>query len=210
MKRLVYFFLSVFILGSAFYSCDNSKTYAEKLADERKAIERYVKEHNIKVISEEEFLKDTVTDLSKNEYVYFDNGVYMQIVDRGSEEVADTFRNGEMILVRFVEMFLESGDTTRVSNWDSSFNPYPEEFRFMKSSTTIQGLFMTDGLNFNNNTSTMATEYGTAVPNGWLVPLQYVRNKAHVKIIVPSKMGHAVSSQYVYPYFYDIRKYERY
>ena len=31
---------------------------------------------------------------------------------------------------------------------------------------------------------------------------------AHVKLIVPSKMGHQTAMQYVYPYFYDIRKYQ--
>ncbi len=31
--------------------------------------------------------------------------------------------------------------------------------------------------------------YGTAIPSGWLIALPYLRNNAHVRLIVPSKMG---------------------
>jgi hypothetical protein len=40
--------------------------------------------------------------------------------------------------------------------------------------------------------------------------LKYVTDRAHVKLIVPSKMGHDASLRYVYPYFYDIRKFQIY
>lgn len=50
-----------------------------------------------------------------------------------------------------------------------------------------------------------SSSVNTAVPAGWLVPLEYVRNKAHVKLIVPSKMGGNVGMQNVIPYYYDIK-----
>ena len=33
-----------------------------------------------------------------------------------------------------------------------------------------------------------------------------MRNNAHVRLIVPSKMGHSYAMQNVYPYYYDLRK----
>ncbi len=49
----------------------------------------------------------------------------------------------------------------------------------------------------------------TAIPSGWLIALPYLRNNAHVRLIVPSKMGHTTAQQYVNPYFYDIWKFEK-
>ena len=82
MKKLIFLFLSVIAAGSLFQACDNSKTYAEMLEDEKNAVNKFIKDSAINVISLEEFERDTITDLSRNEYVAFSNGVYMQIVDR--------------------------------------------------------------------------------------------------------------------------------
>ncbi|MCD8031912.1 MAG: DUF4827 domain-containing protein [Bacteroides sp.] len=209
MKKLIFFLLSFCILGSVFYSCDNSKTYAEKLADERKAINKYIADHNIKVIPEEEFLKDTVTDVSKNEYVYFDTGVYMQIVDRGTEEVTDTFRNNDIVLARYVEYSIMTGDTIiDITDTSNPLGMYPEGFRLVRSGSNISGLFLltepgiTPVLNY-----IYYQYYGypvTGVMNGWLQSIQFLRDKSHVKLIIPSKMGHQYSSAAVYPYYYDV------
>ena len=77
-----------------------------------------------------------------------------------------------------------------------------DEFNYRVTSSSIAGQF-TQGL--------MLSYYQTtAVPAGWLVPLAYVRDMAHVRLIVPSKMGHNTAMQSVYPYYYDIRKYQIY
>ena len=81
MKKLVFLFLSLLTAGSLFQACDNSKTYAEMLEDEKNAVNKFIKDSAINVISLEEFERDTITDLSRNEYVAFSNGVYMQIVE---------------------------------------------------------------------------------------------------------------------------------
>ena len=76
-----------------------------------------------------------------------------------------------------------------------------DEFNYRVTSSSIAGQF-TQGL--------MYSYYGTSVPAGWLMPLTYVRDMAHVRLIVPSKMGHSTAMQSVYPYYYDIRKYQIY
>ena len=40
------------------------------------------------------------------------SGVYMQIVDKGSENAADTVKNNDEVLVRFMEYSILDKDTT--------------------------------------------------------------------------------------------------
>ncbi len=61
MKKLVFLFLSVITAGSLFQACDNSKTYAEMLEDEKNAVNKFIKDNDIRVISLEEFERNTIT-----------------------------------------------------------------------------------------------------------------------------------------------------
>ena len=65
MKKLIFLFLSVIAAGSLFQACDNSKTYAEMLEDEKNAVNKFIKDSAINVISLEEFERDTITDLQE-------------------------------------------------------------------------------------------------------------------------------------------------
>ena len=77
MKKLLFLFLSLLTAGSLFQACDNSKTYAEMLEDEKNAVERFIKDSAIHVISVEDFERnDTVTKAKANgdaydEFVFF-------------------------------------------------------------------------------------------------------------------------------------------
>lgn len=200
MKKLLLLFFILLAVGFTFQACDDTKTYAEMLEEEDDAIADFINKEGIKVISQTEFFdNDSVTDVEKNEFVQLSSGVYMQIVDKGSDNPADTVKNNDLVLVRFMEYSLLDKDTT-LSNLTL---PYlVDEFKYTASSSSIAGIFI-QGLMY------MAYGY-TAVPAGWLVPLPYVRDKAHVRLIVPSKMGHQSAMQYVYPYYYDITKYQIY
>lgn len=200
MKKLTLFLLSLLALSVGFQSCDDTKTYAEMLEEEKDGINDFIKKNNIKVISQSEFYaQDSVTNPDKNEYVQLASGVYMQIVDRGSTNETDTVKSNDQILVRFMEYSILDKDTT-LSNLNAVETV--DEFLYKVTSSSIAGTFI-QGF--------MMTYYSSsAVPAGWLVPLVYVRDGAHVKLIVPSKMGHQSAMQYVYPYFYDITKYQIY
>ena len=200
MQKLTLFFLALMTACLGFQACDNSKTYAEMLEEEKDGIKDFIKKNNIKVISQSEFYaQDSVTDVSKNEYVQLASGVYMQIVDEGSENKADTVKNNDLILVRFLEYSILDKDTT-LSNLNAA--EVVDEFKYTVTSSSIAGIF-TQGY-------MLAYYSSSAVPAGWLVPLSYVRDRAHVRLIVPSKMGHQTAMQYVYPYYYDIQKYQIY
>lgn len=199
MKKLVLLFLALLAFSFAFQACDDSKTYAEMLEEEDDAIAAFIRDNDIQVISQTEFFNnDSTTDVSKNEYVQLSSGVYMQIVDKGSDNLADTVKNNDLILVRFMEYSILDKDTS-LSNLNAVETV--DEFKYTVTSSSIAAIF-TQGY--------MYSVYGPSVPAGWLVPLPYVRDMAHVKLIVPSKMGHSTAMQYVYPYFYDIKKYQIY
>ena len=203
MKKLTLFFLSLLALCLGFQACDDSKTYAEMLEEEKDGINNFIKDRNIKVISQTEFYEQDSTTKSKDrgdgvdEFVQLTSGVYMQIVDRGSENKADTVKSNDEVLVRFMEYSILDKDTT-LSNLAAAETV--DAFRYTVTSSSIAGTFLQGYM--------MSYYSSPAVPAGWLVPLTYVRDMAHVRLIVPSKMGHQTAMQYVYPYYYDIRKFQ--
>ena len=206
MKKLVFLFLSLLAAGGIFQACDDSKTYAEMLEDEKNAVNKFIKDKRIQIISQDEFEKnDTVTDLIRNEYVALSDGVYMQIVDRGSaENKTDTFANNNEICVRYIEEDIMTRDTTCfnvfLEEWGDANQLYtnPAVFRYVAEGSYVYGTFIQMDYYW-------ASYYqSTAVPAGWLLALPFVRNYAHVRLIVPSKVGHSSAQQYVNPYYYDI------
>ena len=206
MKKLVFLFLSLLAAGGIFQACDDSKTYAEMLEDEKNAVNKFIKDKRIQIISQDEFEKnDTVTDLIRNEYVALSDGVYMQIVDRGSaENKTDTFANNNEICVRYIEEDIMTRDTTCFNvfreEWGDANQLYtnPAVFRYVAEGSYVYGTFIQMDYYW-------ASYYqSTAVPAGWLLALPFVRNYAHVRLIVPSKVGHSSAQQYVNPYYYDI------
>ncbi len=204
MKKLTLFLLVLFALGLGFQACDNSKTYAEMLEEEKDDIKAFIKDSSIVVISQSQFYaQDSTTDVSKNEYVLLASGVYMQIVKKGYEDEDgklinpnDTVKNNDEVLVRFSEFSLRDKKVS-LSNLNASETV--DAFRYTYSSSSIAGLFLQ---------GYMLSVYSSAVPAGWLVPLSYVGNGACVKLIVPSKMGHKSAMNYVLPYYYYIQKYQ--
>ena len=104
MKKLLLLFFSLLAFGYMFQACDNSKTYAEMLDEEKDAVNAFIKKHNIQTISESDFEANGYkTDTTKNEYVAFSNGVYMQIVDKGivtDKPENDSIKNNNIVAVR--------------------------------------------------------------------------------------------------------------
>lgn len=220
MKKLIFLFLSLLTVGSIFQACDDSKTYAEMLEDEKNAVNKFIKDSAIHVISEAEFEANGKKTKVKgqngatyDEYVAFtSNGVYMQIVYEGDKtEDADEnkFVDGDNICVRYLERNISNGDLTAfdvpLDEWmdATQLYTYPAVFRYVQneSASYSAGTFIEMDYFWAN-------AYGsTAVPQGWLLSLPYLYDGAHVRLIIPSKMGHDSAVKYVIPYYYDIRRF---
>lgn len=192
------------VCGSVFVACSDSKTYAEMLEDEQNAINQFIKDNKIQVITASQFeASGNVTDLDKNEYVQLSNGVYMQIVDKGKAE-ADSIKDRAVVTVRFMEYDIMEKDTT-----NGNFNAplMLDVFDYSITGTYASGQFRQGMM------AEFIYKYGNGskqVPEGWVTPMRFIRDKARVKLIVPSKVGHSPAMQYVTPYYYDLRRIQLY
>ena len=194
-----------------FASCNNDETYADQKKKERSAINSYLANEKIKVITEDEFYaNDSTTDVSKNEFVLFESsGVYMQIVRKGCGELIKDGENTS-VLCRFTERNLLT-DSIQLSNDVLAYSSLVEKMNVKRSSGQYTASFVA-------GSSIMYSAYGsTSVPSGWLVPLAYINlgrpasatdQVAKVRIIVPHTQGQQYATQNVYPCLYDIT-YER-
>lgn len=206
MKNLAFAFIAFLALVSV-ASCDDTETYAEQKDRERAAINKYIVDSAINVITETEFKEQGYkTDLSKNQFVLMKNsGVYMQIVREGCGE---KIKDGETatVLCRFTERNMLT-DSLQLTNDNLSFATTVDKMSVTNSSGTFTASFIA-------GSSVMYTFYGTAsVPSGWLVPLTYIKvgrpenadeEIAKVNLIVPHTQGHQYASSGVYPCYYTI------
>lgn len=213
MKKLTYLLFLLFGVAT-FMACNDEETYADRKDRERAAINKYISDSAVSVISEAQFAaQNYTTDTSRNEFVLFESsGVYMQIVREG---VGEKLKDGETttVLCRFTERNM-LGDSIEASNIIyAAFSKYVDKMIVNDNSGTFSGSFVT-------NESALVLMHGltsTAVPAGWLVPLAYIKvgrqtsannEIAKVRIIVPHERGHSTASASVIPYLYDIT-YER-
>lgn len=203
MKKLSILFFSLVAFALFMQSCDDYKSYAEQLKEERNLIKRFISQHEIETISLDQFeAQDSLT--IGNQYVEFNNdGVYLQVVHEAEGPDARFAETNDVILVRCLEVYLATNDTVVNSlNVSSAM----DEFRYTKSSTQVLGQFIKE-----KNPGMMQYAYGSAVPAGWLIPLSYLKlstsngaDRTKVKLIVSAKSGQADAIQNIYPCYYEL------
>ena len=210
MKKIIGAFIVLYGLTMLF-SCDNGETYADMKEREKNAINRYIKDHNITVISQEQFFaQDSTTNIDENEFVLFNEvGIYMQIWNRGegksmvefAKEQSTDSTISKTILCRFIEYDIEGGDTTVTNRYSSSIVD-KMLVKYVHRSRRYSASF-TEGKMVEKYKSSM-------VPQGWIKPLDYIRltrndgKKAKIRIIVPHSSGTSNASGYVLPMYYEI------
>ena len=211
---------SLALLATVFTACSKGETYAEQKEKERKAINKFLSRDvaiisnegdtvvhvgHINVISESQFYRqDSLTDVSKNEYVLFaGTGVYMQIVRPG------VGGQTKRVISRYLEYNILT-DTIQSRSDILYYSTTPDIIDITNSYGTFTASFNTE-----NGGGAMYRIYGnsTVVPSGWLIPFTYIRigrqiNKddqiAKVRLIVPHSQGQANAKSGVYPCFYEI------
>lgn len=210
MKNLVYYFFLVLSFGIVLTACDNTESYGDKRKAERKAISRFVSEKGITLITPDEFeQKDSVTDTTKNEFVYNSNTeVYFQIVENGKGKHAALIQSGSRreLICRFVEVNIETGDTLTTNLYDAE---NPDIMTVTNTSGQFSGSF-TSGWMYNKYGSGVTSS--SAVPEGWLAVMPYLKitrlsetdTPAKVRLIVPSTKGQYDAMSNVYPCYYEI------
>ncbi|MDR2816266.1 MAG: DUF4827 domain-containing protein [Proteiniphilum sp.] len=161
-------------------SCNNKKSYADYLKDERKAIDLLIAKNNLEILSK--FPANSV--FGENEFYKDPNtGVYFNIITLGDTTHRLQWR--EKIHVRFKGLnYFKDNDTILYSNFLSAF---PEELEYIGPVS-----------------SATKSSYTNA---GWVVPLTYVGHKGRVKMIIPFEMGSSYDQTYYQPTYYDLVEY---
>lgn len=195
MKKILGLLTFALLTFVMFPSCDDSKTYAEMMEEERELIKQFMADSSF--YSVDNMPADTV--FAPKEFLLFSDGLYMQIEDNGSGK---SFENGMEVTVRFTECRLHDGVVIS-NNKSSAQGVNPDVFRYQVSGSTQSGIFIAEN---DSETSYMASLYGsTAVPSGWLVPLKYIKDGGKVRLIVPHKLGQSDALYYVYPCYYELQ-----
>ncbi len=218
MKRT--YSLLILLCGILFLtSCNKGETYSDLKEAERDAINRFIADNDILVISEDKFnSQGQMTDVAANEFVYLNrSGVYMQIVREGCGEKV---KDGESleILCRFMEYNIKEGKLevrndipyyVVVSNVRYDYSSAPDKMSVERIGNSFTASFVNGAMSLYHSSA--------AVPAGWLVPLLYVYvgryeddddEIAKVRLIVPHSQGTADASAGVYPCYYELT-YER-
>lgn len=186
MKRGFYI-LMIMCVALVVVSCDKTKSYTEYLKAERKGIDRLIDREGIKVLKS--YPSDSV--FKENEFVKLDNDVYLNVIDPGNGEKAVLGQT--KVLTRF-DAYGILDTTIQVNNltYGQSYYGYPTEFIYGYN------VYSGDGRSY-------VPDY--FVGEGLATALEYVRDGATVRLIVPFKrMGTVFQSSYD-PIFFNKVKY---
>ena len=200
MKRYLFLLIAI---AAVLASCNDYETYGDKKEKERNAIDKFISDRNITVISEEQFNNQRQkTNVEKNEFVKLTkNGVYLQIVREGC---GGQVKDGDAvnIICRYSEYNILA-DSMQTRNDNLAYVP---DIMYVSRSGSVYTAAFVSGV--------MKSTYASSVvPAGWLVPLTYVKvgrpqsqtdDISKVCLIVPHAQGHAIASSNVTPYYYEI------
>jgi hypothetical protein len=179
-KTLIFVLASIALLACLSTACDSQKTLQERLQEEKRAIDRYIKRNNLVILGE--YPKSGV--FGEKEYFKTNDGLYIHVVDSGNGQRATSLT--DVVTVRFEYRHDIAVSDTSVTYWSET--------------ALIQPYFFTFGL------AQTYTVSGSLVCEGWVHPLFYVGKTAVVDLIIPSALGSAEDNNTTYgiinPVFY--------
>ena len=181
MRKAAFIFVVMMVGIPLFFAgCNKTKTYAERLKDEKKAIERFMDKKGYYLVSK--LPPDTVfTD--PNAFYRTREGLYIHVINKRYNP-SGAFKNDTIAL----------GDPVAVRFWKKQ--------KFMVS----DAIYSCWGLVGEPPVVFIRGKAGDLnVPKGWDIALNYVNNWGLVRLIIPSIIGDIYDSdtQIVSPVFYD-------
>ncbi len=168
-------------------ACNNEQSYADRLNDERNAVNAYLANHRV-VMSVPE---DSVFEVGENAPFYrldADGNVYMQVLNAG-DRVNDKVKKGEPIYFRYSRYSL--------STWyaDGTWSIYSGNEDTMDAASC--------SFNYGDYTLPSSSQWGY----GLQYPLIYLGVECEVNLVIKSQYGFTNELTYVMPFFYHVRYY---
>lgn len=187
MKRFLNFncvilALSALVLLSA---CNNDQSYADKLNEERNAVNAYLANHRV-VMSVPE---DSVFEVGEDAPYYrvdVDGNVYMQVLNAGDRN-GDRVKQGESIYFRYSRYNLATWYADGTWNMTSG------------NENTMDAVACS--FNYGDYTLPSSAQWGY----GLQFPLLFLGVECEVNLIIKSQYGFTNEISYVTPFFYHVR-----
>ncbi|MDR1632677.1 MAG: DUF4827 domain-containing protein [Dysgonamonadaceae bacterium] len=179
-KTLIFVLTSIALLTYSLTSCDKQKSLQERLQEEKRAIDRYVKRNGLVILNE--YPQNGI--FGEKEYFRTSDGLYIHVVDSGNGRRATPLV--DEITVRYEYRHDIAVSDSSITYWSNSALIYPFSFKYgLQQSYTVSG---------------------SLVCVGWVYPLSYVGEHAVVDLLIPSALGSAednnVSYGIINPVFY--------
>ena len=201
MRKIIYTFAVLAMLLTV--ACDDYETYGELKEKERNNIRQFIADSSFVIIDETQFHEQGDLTIGDKQFVYLSkSGVYMQILREGC---GMKIKDGESLSVicRFTELGIQDGSILTNNDPESVYDP--DIMNVTKAGSTYTASYIS---------GMMYMTYGSSVPEGWLVPYNYIKigrlmnpddELARVRLIVPHSQGTTSNAKSnVKPYFYDI------
>lgn len=187
MKKFLSPLLLLFVLLFSLTSCEDTKSYAELLADENQAVNKFLVQN--KVIDHLPENGEFEVGEDAPYYCIDDDGnVYMQVLRVGDGQKPE---KNDRVYFRFTRYnlfyYVVGGDNSLLGSGNSeSVN---SEYTFFL---------------FDNITVAQSTQYGTGIQ----LPMKYLGYNAQVNLVIKSQAGATDEISYVVPYLYTITYYK--
>lgn len=189
-------FMALAALGASVWltSCEDSKSYAELLADENKATNLFLVNQRVEL----SIPADTVFQTGINAPYYQldeEGNVFMQVLNPGTP--GNKAEIDQLIYFRFMRYSLYNyswdGTTPNTAGYYGTFTGGEGNDSNMTSADT--------SFRFGNTTSSSSTQWGEGIQ----MPLIYLPIDCEVNIVIKSQYGLYSEQANVIPFFYSIR-----
>ncbi|MBD8388738.1 DUF4827 family protein [Dysgonomonas sp. BGC7] len=187
MKKIIYVIFALVGLFVVFSSCKGD-SYAKKLEQEKKAIDNFISDNNIDVITQ--YPADH--KFADNQYFKSSTGAYYRVIDPGNDE-------------RPI-----SGKTDVYVRYDSVYNMLTNSIYAETNSEGNTAMLFTFGREETYYSVNQYAQEYYLLSNGTVEPfLKGLGNDAEVSIIVPflSGLGSTYQGQAYVPFFYKRLRY---
>lgn len=173
----------------ALMACKDSKSYAELLTDEAKAVNNFLANQNVilQLPADGNFIEGKDAPFYRLDD---DGNVYMQVIDSGDKE--QMAQDDELVYFRFTRysLYNYNPDTGEMSGgWGNADDLSVGSASFR----------------FGNYTLSSSSQWGSGIQ----LPLSYVGLESEVNLVIKSQYGLSSEISQVVPFYYNVRYFKQ-